>query len=200
MKPVHFLIILILLQYCEFKGQEKVTRLSKEDQRIITKAIDNQSFELESIKKTDFAQNTVTICHFGQDFLLNEKEITYYDKNKKIDIVREYSFDPDNKKFLSLFSEKKYLYAKGYEKMLLKVWRDGKESGSDEVEKTFDERGKILQNITSSYDENNKRDYSVKQIFKYTIDELKGTEMICVEEYSETRTPKSFENCVSYLY
>ncbi|SIO12248.1 hypothetical protein SAMN05444409_2121 [Epilithonimonas zeae] len=96
-------------------------------------------------------------------------------------------------KFLSLRSESKYSYSDGYEKIVSTFLKNGKESGNELVEKNFDVQGRIFQKISMSHNKNG--DLKIIETYKYNKDDV----MVCVEEYSDTRTPKSFESCTTYL-
>ena len=200
MKVFNFLLVLIIFHSCGLEGQEKVSKLSFEDQKVVAKAMKDRSFDLESIRKTDSIQNKKIIFYYDSIFSLYEKEIYVFNKNNQLETVQKFIIDYSNKDLLSLFSEKEYTYSKGHENVNTKVWRNGEEVGSDIVEKSFDEQNKLLQKISKSYKKDSKDTIIVKESFKYVVDKLQNTETICIEEFSETRKPKSFEVCDTYLY
>lgn len=197
MKLISVLFTLIVIQSCEFKAQEKITKLPIEDQKLITKAlINDKNFELQYIKKIDSSQNQNVISYYNSNFFLSSKKIYSYNENNKLELIRYFDsyFDDDTKnKFLSLRSESKCYYSDGYEKVVSTFLKNGKESGNELVEKNFDVQGRIFQKKSTSHNKNS--DLRIIKTFKYNIDDV----MVCVEEYSGARTTKSFESCTNYL-
>ena len=179
MKILQILSFFIILNSCESKGQEKVYKLYIDDQKIISEATKDQNFELYSIKKIDSSQNEKNVSYYDSDFVLNRKEFYKYDENNRLDVVREYnSTNSKDKEYLTLFSEKTHTYSKGQEKIVTKVWRGGKEIGSDVIEKTFNEENKLLKTISKSTFIDSQKTSTLIQIYKYTFNKLQNTETI----------------------
>lgn len=200
MKILNFVIILFTLYSCESKSQEKITKLAIEDRKLLDEVLNDQNFELQTIKKTDSSQNIKIILYYDIAFSLERKVINKFNRNNQLENIQEYHSNTDDKEFLKLFSEKKYSYSKNSEKISTKVWREGKETGNEVIEKSFDEKTKLLQLKSKTTSLDSKKTITVNETYKYTFNKSQNTATVCVEEYNELNKPKSFETCNTYLF
>lgn len=200
MKILNFIIVLFTLYSCESKSQEKITKLPSEDQKIISKILNDKTLQVMSISKIDSSQNIKNELYYDANLSLYRKKISTFNREKKLVTLTEYDNDSKNKEFLSLFKEQKYTYSEKSAKMKSQVWRNNKKDGNSIYEKTYDEQGRIIEDITESKYEDENTSTTIKKSYKYNIDFSKNIVTVCEEEYSSTSIPKFFEICETYHY
>ena len=199
LKKLYLTTLCLLLLSCKSKSQEKITKLSQKEINMITKLFDKDSFTIESITKIDSSKNITTFSYYDKAFSLNRRKIKTFDKNRNIENSKEYNTDFGNKEFLPLFSEQKYAYSERSTKTELRVWRNGKEVGLETNETLYDEHNRIIESKTES-ESKNYHNTIIIETYKYNIDSIKNMATICKTEYSDSREPKSFENCETYHF
>lgn len=200
MKIINLLLILFTLFSCDSKSQEKITKLSLEDQKLIAEAIKDPNFELRSIEKMDSIQNIKNIFYYDGNFSLYRKVISTFNNDKKLETVRGYNSTSNNKEFLTLFNEKKYFYSETSIKIKSNTWRNAKKYGNSTDKITYDEQGRIIEEVSEWKFEDSNYNTIKKNTYRYNVNIANSNATICVEEYQSHMKPASFEICDTYHY
>lgn len=201
MKIITFVITLLSFFSCESKSQEKITKLSQKDVNIVTKLTNNDTFKIQNIKKTDSSQNTKIVSYYDNNYSLYKKKIYNYNENNKLETARDYNSASNNKEFLTLFLEKKYSYSERSTKIKSDTWRNAKKDDNSSTDKiTYDEQGRIIEEISEWKFENSNYSTIKKNTYRYNVDIANSNATVCIKEYQSHMKPASFEICDTYHY
>lgn len=194
------LFVFLLLISCNYNGQEKITKLSTVEKKIILNNVDRKLFEVQSIQKRDSLHNKTVVSYYDGYFSFYKKELFFYSSNKKLELRKKYEIESQNRNKLKLLSENKFTYSEMSKKVSTKVWEDNESYIAGIVSTQSDNNGKPLLIEYVKYFDEGKDSILVKEKYQYTFDETQNSNTICKEEYNSSTTPSTFKTCVTNYY